>query len=75
MQYRLFEETKFLEDCGYYRTYGISAVERGQTACAIEDISSDKYKIEQLAKKFNEEKLELRHFEQAVEDFLYDFET
>ncbi|MBQ9247610.1 MAG: hypothetical protein IJ171_03375 [Ruminococcus sp.] len=75
MHYRIFAETKFLEDCGYYRTYGISAVICGQTAYTIEDISLDKDKIERLTAKFNEEGLEPQHFEQAVEEFLYSFEV
>ena len=68
-------QTKFLKDCGRYHTYGIAAVERDRTVRAIEDISTDKEKIDMLVKKFNRESLHLNHFEQAVEEFLYDFEV
>lgn len=75
MRYELFSETKFQEEYGWYHTYGILAVDGGQTACAIGDITLDKEKMLLLIAKFNAEELELSHLEQAVEDFLYDFEV
>ena len=75
MRYNLFTETKFYEEYGWYQTYGILATTSGQTTYAIGDITLDKEKLLFLIAKFNAEKLELSHLEQAVEEFLYDFEV
>ena len=75
MRYKLFSETKFQEEYGWYRTYGIIAVRRGQTASVIGDISLDKAKLLPFVKKLNKEKLELCHLKQVVEEFLYNFEV
>lgn len=75
MRYELFSERKFQEEYGWYHTHGILAVSCGQTVSVIGDITLDKEKLLLLIAKFNEEKLELPHLEQVIEEFLYDFEV
>ena len=75
MRYLLYSDTKVLEEYGSYTAYGIEAVRHGRTVCIIGDISPDRDKMLRLIQRFNEEKLALSHLEQAVEDFLYDFQV
>lgn len=75
MRYRLITETKFLDEYGNYTAYGIEVIRRGQRVLLIGDISTDRDKLSLLVDRFNNEGLELSHLEQAIEEFLYDFEV
>ena len=54
--------------------YGIAyKTDKGETT-VIEDITSDKKSIERLVNVFNSESLDPVHLDQAVEDYLIDFD-
>ncbi len=58
------------EECSY-TFFGISALdENNNEIVSINDISSSRNDIELLINKFNENKLSLIHFYDAVEDFM-----
>ncbi|MBQ9680712.1 MAG: hypothetical protein IJV48_08545 [Ruminococcus sp.] len=75
MHFRLLTQRKTAEEFSEYTAYGIEAAEQNQIISQIEDISTDKEKMLWLIEKFNNEKPELSHMEQMIEDFLYDFEV
>ena len=52
--------------------YGAAVYRDGQLMRRIADISPDRPAVARLVRLFNEEALDPVHFEQAVEDFLYD---
>lgn len=55
-------------------TYGITVYEHGDLLFVIDDISLDKEKIDRLVECFNKERLSPSHLDEALENFLYDFE-
>ena len=59
---------------GYRRTYGIAAIDRedGEKIIlgAVVDVAENREKVEQLAERFNKEKVALERFREAVEDFV-----
>ncbi len=57
------------------KTYGISVYKNNKLVRVIADISTDKNAVEKLIHQFNTYELALCHFDCAIEDFLYDFET
>lgn len=54
-------------------SYGIALYRSGRLQRVIDDISPDRTAVEALVRLFNEEGLDPVHFEQATEDYLYDF--
>ena len=73
--YELFPEHLTDSESGDYVAYGIRAVKNGRSVLAIGDISAEKDKVAALVRKFNTEQLSPEHLNEAVEDFLYDFEV
>lgn len=72
--YSLLTQNLYDTSIGHYTSYGIKAEERNDTI-SVADISTDKFAVEQLIKKFNDNELSICHLTQAVEDFLYDFKA
>lgn len=75
IHYELHKTQAFNDCCGQYETFGITVFDRGQIICAIEDISLDRDKVKTLVDRFNREHLSPAQLEEAVENFLYDFEV
>lgn len=73
-EYKLLVEKKYDRTFGFYDACGITVVQDG-VETHIPDISTDREKIENLVKVFNEESLDPAHLPQAVEEFLYDFKV
>lgn len=74
IKYAWFQEIKSDGEGGHYHTYGIAAF-NGRQKRFICDVTVDKYKIKALVYTFNTERLELSQLDEAIEDFLYDFEV
>lgn len=74
IKYAWFPEIRSDGEGGHYHTYGIAAFESGRSRY-VSDITTDKYKIKALVYTFNNERLELSQLDEAIEDFLYDFEV
>ena len=59
---------------GYRKTHGIAAIdcEDGEKIIlgAVVDVAENREKVEQLAERFNKEKVLLERFREAVEDFV-----
>ena len=51
-----------------YTSYGISCTDDGKEIARIEDISVEKEVVEETVNRFNDNKLDPEHFEDAVED-------
>lgn len=73
-EYRLFIQNEYDRACGYYHTYGISVFEDGRLTRIIKDVSLEREKVERLINAFNDGELDSAHLNQAVEEFLLDFE-
>ena len=54
--------------------YGIALIADGECVRIIGELCTDRAPVEELVALFNEEGLDPIHLDQAVEDFLYDFE-
>ncbi len=74
IKYAWFPEIKSDGEGGHYHTYGIAVYSRGHRRM-ISDVSTEKDKIISLVSSFNDEKLELGQVDEAIENFLYDFEV
>ncbi len=72
VEYKLFEQTHYYNNSGFYKVYGIIVFENNKHVRTIPDISKNKVVVENIIEKFNTYKLELCHLSQAVEDYLYD---
>ncbi|MBQ3285872.1 MAG: hypothetical protein IJH40_09565 [Ruminococcus sp.] len=75
ISYRLYTEQKLDRENGVYGTYGISVCRGFSVIRVIEDISLDKDKVISLIDTFNKEHLSPAHLDEAIENFLYDFEV
>lgn len=73
--YELHTEQAYNSEYGAYETYGVTASRNGRIICIVEDISLDREKVEGLIKRFNEKQLSSVHLDEAIENFLYDFEV
>ena len=67
--YCVTSETFWHEDIGDYISHGIIASSENNTI-TISDISVDRERVENLARKCNENDLEICHFHDVVEDYL-----
>ena len=74
IKYAWFPEIRSDGEGGHYHTYGIAAFGGGK-ARYISDVTAEKQKIQALAHSFNAERLELSQLDEAIENFLYDFEV
>ena len=72
-EYKLFSENIEGSDEPGMKAYGIILYVDGRSAEVISGISCDKAAVQRLVDLFNSEGLDPVHFEQAVEDYLYDF--
>lgn len=54
-----------------YESFGIRAVKGGGTLCELRDVSEDFTAVDSLVKLMNNEKAELCHFPEIVEDFIF----
>lgn len=73
VKYILRADTVTDEDNREHLVYGITAVDtRGNVLESYEDIFFDKQKAEEFIELCNEEKLELVHLENVIEDVLED---
>ena len=59
-------------DSGMRTAYGVALYRDGICLRAAEDLSPDREAVGRLADLFNAEALDPVHFDQAIEDFLYD---
>ena len=65
-------ETDISKGTSHCRTYGLVAV-YNDVRLKIEDITTDREKIEYIAATLNAEQPELVHLEEILENFLLDF--
>ncbi len=72
-KYSLLTQNLYDISIGHYTSYGI-IVEEKENNFTVADISTDKFAVEQLIKKFNRENLSSCHLLCAIEDYLCDFE-
>ena len=73
IRYRLTER-QICDSKGDGRTsWGVALVVDGVCIRKAEDLSPDREAVRALVKLFNDEELDPVHFDQAIEDFLYDF--
>lgn len=72
VEYKIFTQEVYNSACGFYTTYGIIAFDDGKRSITIGDITLNRESIEKMVYKFNENRLELCHLREAIEDFLYD---
>lgn len=72
--YRITETDIIGGDGAPYMSFGIALFRGSERLRTINDISADRTAVQRLADLFNAEELDPVHFDQAVEDFLYDFE-
>lgn len=75
ISYELYAEQQYDRENGAYETYGISVYRGDSVIRVIGDISLDKEKVEALISVMNTGKLSPSHLDEAVENFLYDFEV
>ena len=75
IKYAWFSEIKFDHNCGYRHTYGIVGIDIGRGKRIISDVSSDKKTVKALVDLFNIEQLEFTHIDEAIENFLFDYEV
>ena len=73
--YKLRAEPKQDPVLGEYKTYGIAVEQEDTVIRVIEDISPDQEKVGRLIGLFNSERLSPSQLDEAVENFLYDFEV
>lgn len=73
--YKLFAERQSDREHGAYTTYGISVCRDSSVVRVIGDITVDRDKAEALIDLFNQERLSPAQLDEAVENFLYDFEV
>lgn len=71
--YKLFTEHKQDPELGEYDAYGIAVIQGDTVIKVIDDISPDQEKVGRLIGIFNQEKLSPSQVDEAVENFLYDF--
>ena len=64
------DETCYDDDIGRYVTYGITVRCDGEEVLSISDISTDKEKVERLAKLCNDNQLSICHIYDVIEDIL-----
>ncbi|MBE6825076.1 MAG: hypothetical protein E7513_07010 [Ruminococcaceae bacterium] len=75
VEYKLFKQDKYYNNCGYYSTYGIIVFKDKKHIRTVCDISTNKEKVQKLVDKFNAYKLDPTHLSMAIEDFLYDLKA
>ena len=73
--YELLIRRKYDNTYGTYDAYGISVCRGDSVIRVIEDISPDREKVAALAGLFNQERLSPSQLDEAIENFLYDFEV
>ena len=73
--YKLLSEHKQDPELGEYDACGIIVKRAGTVIRVIEDISTDRERLVRLIDVFNREKLSPAQLDEAVENFLYDFEV
>ena len=73
--YTVVHQTRFSEDHGEYHTYGLTAKQISSDGRHIKteigDITTDLAAAQDLAGRFNQGRLSLIHFKDAVEDWLH----
>lgn len=68
--YRVQAERRENEETGSYIAYGIEAV-RGDALCRrISDISSEEEEVKDLVALCNQNRLDIRHLDDVVEDWI-----
>lgn len=73
ISYRLTKQ-RISDSRGKHRTaYGVALVVDGVCIREAEDLSPDREAVFALVELFNNDELDPVHFDQAIEDFLYDF--
>ena len=73
-EYRLFAQSMYDRVVGHYETFGVSVFEDGVMIRIVRDVSPDRKRVEALVSEFNREHLEPVHLDQAIEDFLLDYD-
>lgn len=73
MVYNWFEEKILIDGCEL-TSYGITA-DTGKGQIIVKDITLEKESIITLVDAFNQNELSIIHFEDAIEQFLYEFST
>lgn len=70
IEYRVVRERLYRRELGSYLSYGIVAVGADKKAAYIPDISTEEWKVANLADKLNRLGASLTHFLDIVEDSL-----
>ena len=71
IHYYVFEETVFLNEYGFYRSYGLQGKEkRPAKTMEIHDVTTNRSQAKQMARLFQKHQLALVHFHDVVEDML-----
>lgn len=74
-KFGIFSERKQNSDHEYYDAFGIAVSERGETVGIVRDVCADKEKLTDFITLLNSERLDPIHLDEAIENFLYDFEA
>ena len=74
-RYGMFAEQKQNSGSGYYDTFGIVISERGEAVGFVHDVCADEEKLSDFITLLNTEHLDPVHLDEAIENFLYDFEA
>ncbi len=73
-QYEVIKQTMVHPDIGIYNTYGLQLYQCQNSQCqliaSVNDISTDRQLVEQLASRFTLHQLSPQHFRDAVIDAL-----
>ncbi len=71
--YKLIEEKHNDEILGHYTSFGISAFDNSsdKNYVYVEDVFTNAETAKEYIALFNDEKLELTHLEEAIEDILH----
>ena len=75
IRYELLAQRLDDSEYGSVLTYGVTVLDHGEIIRSVEDISLDKEKVGALITRFNQERLSPVHLDEAIENFLYDFEV
>lgn len=72
INYRVFEQTKFYNNCGHYSSFGIIVFDGNVHIRTVPDVSLNKAQVQNMVDKLNKYKLDPCHLSQYIEDYLYD---
>lgn len=74
-KYTFFSESAASPELWTYETYGIIAKDEDGSVRVLHDVTCEKEKAMALAAAYSEAQLPLSQLDEAIENFLYDFEV